>query len=61
MNNKTFLAIAFLLAGTLLSGTSTMAMAPAYAGGDDDDDDHDKYDKGETEINKKLKMIQQVQ
>jgi hypothetical protein len=43
MNNKTFLAIAFLLAGTLLSGT--MAMAPVYAGGDDDDDDHEKYDK----------------
>jgi hypothetical protein len=38
MNNKTFLAIAFLLAGTLLSGT--MAMAPVYAGGDDE-----KYDK----------------
>jgi hypothetical protein len=38
MNNKTFLAIACLLAGTLLSGTSTMAMVPAYAGGDDDDD-----------------------
>jgi hypothetical protein len=38
MNNKTFLAIACLLAGTLLSGTSTMAMVPAYAGGDYDDD-----------------------
>jgi hypothetical protein len=36
MNNKTILAIAFLLAGTLLTGTT--AMAPAYAGGDDDDD-----------------------
>ena len=47
MNNKTILAITFLLAGTLF--TSTMAMAPAYAGGDDDDDDHkdgDRYDKG---------------
>jgi hypothetical protein len=43
MNNKTILTIAFLLAGTLLSGT--MAMAPVYAGGDDDDDDHEKYDK----------------
>jgi hypothetical protein len=44
MNNKTTLAIAFLLAGTLFTGT--MAMAPVYAGGDDDDgDDHKKYDK----------------
>src|ERR671910_382999 len=32
MNNKTTLAIAFLLAGTLFTGT--MAMAPVYAGGD---------------------------
>ena len=32
MNNKTTLAIAFLLAGTLFIGT--MAMAPVYAGGD---------------------------
>ncbi len=41
MNNKTILAIAFLLAGTLLSGT--MAKAPVYAGGDDDE--YKKYDK----------------
>jgi hypothetical protein len=41
MNNKTILTIAFLLAGTLLSGT--MAMAPVYAGGDDDE--YKKYDK----------------
>jgi hypothetical protein len=41
MNNKTNLAIAFLLAGTLL--TSVTAMAPVFA--EDDDDDHDKYDK----------------
>jgi hypothetical protein len=41
MNNKTILAIAFLLGGTLLTGT--MAMAPVYAGGDDDD--HKRYDK----------------
>jgi hypothetical protein len=38
MNSKTTLAIAFLLAGTLLTGT--MAMAPAYAGGDDDKRDY---------------------
>jgi hypothetical protein len=49
MNNKTILAITFLLAGTLF--TSTMAMAPAYAERDDDDKDYDKddnkrYDKG---------------
>ena len=43
MNNKTFLAIAFLLAGTLLT-TATTAMVPAYAGGDDDD--HDKRGDG---------------
>jgi hypothetical protein len=35
MNNKTTLAIAFLLAGTLFTGT--MAMAPVYAGGDGKD------------------------
>ena len=46
MNNNTILAIAFLLAGTLLSGLSTMAMAPAYAGGDDD------YDKKDGDGNK---------
>jgi hypothetical protein len=34
MNNKIILATIFLLAGTLF--TSTMAMTPAYAGGDDD-------------------------
>ena len=35
MNNNTILAIAFLLAGTLL--TATVAMVPAaYAGGDGD-------------------------
>jgi hypothetical protein len=33
MNNNTILAIAFLLAGTLLTAATT-AMAPAYAGGD---------------------------
>jgi hypothetical protein len=38
LNNNTILAIAFLLAGTLL--TATTVMVPAYAGGDDDDDDH---------------------
>ena len=43
MNNKTFLAIAFLLAGTLLTAVTT-AMVPAYAGGDDDD--HDKRGDG---------------
>ena len=36
MNNNTILAIAFLLAGTLL--TATVAMVPAaYAGGEDRD------------------------
>ena len=40
MNNKTILGIAFLLAGTLFTGT--MAMAPVYAGGDD----HDKGGDG---------------
>ena len=47
MNNKTTLAIAFLLAGTLLSGT--MAMAPVFAENDDDDKRHDndkRHDKG---------------
>jgi hypothetical protein len=47
MNNKTNLAIAFLLAGTLLSGTT--AMAPVFAENDDDDKRHDndkKHDKG---------------
>src|SRR5919112_778512 len=38
MNNKTTLAIAFILAGTLFTGT--MAMAPVYAGGDDDKRDY---------------------
>jgi hypothetical protein len=46
MNNKTILAITFLLAGTLLTGTSTMAMAPAaYAEEDEHDDDNKRYDK----------------
>src|SRR5918998_1961956 len=47
MNNNTFLGIAFLFAGTLLTGAT--AMAPVYAEGDDDkryDDDNKKYDKG---------------
>ena len=47
MNNKTNLAIAFLLAGTLLTGTT--AIAPAFAENDDDDKRHDndkRYDKG---------------
>jgi hypothetical protein len=47
MNNKTNLAIAFLLAGTLLSGTT--AMAPVFAENDDDDKRHDndkRHDKG---------------
>ena len=47
MNNKTILGIAFLLAGTLLTGAT--AMAPVYAGGDHDkgyDDDNKRYDKG---------------
>ena len=34
--NNTILAIALLLAGTLLTGAT--AMTQAYAGGDDDDD-----------------------
>jgi hypothetical protein len=41
MNNKTILAIVFLLAGTLLSSTSTMAMAPVFAEDDDYDKRHD--------------------
>jgi hypothetical protein len=49
MNNKTILGIAFLFAGTLLTGATT-AMAPVYAEGDDDDhekyDDNKRYDKG---------------
>ena len=46
MNNKTTLAIAFLLAGTLFTGT--MAMAPAYAGGDHDKRDYkDGYRDGD--------------
>ena len=46
MNNKTILAIAFLLAGTLFTGT--MAMAPAYAGGDHDKRDYkDGYKDGD--------------
>jgi hypothetical protein len=45
MNNKTFLAIAFLLAGTLLTAATT-AMAPAYAGGDDYGDGKDDYGDG---------------
>ena len=47
MNSKTTLAIAFLLAGTLLSGTT--AMAPVFAENDDDDKRHDndkRHDKG---------------
>ena len=47
MNNKTILTIAFLLAGTLLSGT--MAMAPVYAGGDDDDDHNGDGNKQKVE------------
>src|ERR687896_2453281 len=37
MNNKTFLAIAFLLAGTLLTA-ATMSIVPALAERDQDDD-----------------------
>src|ERR687896_32816 len=37
MNNKTFLAIAFLLAGTLLTA-ATMSIVPALAERDHDDD-----------------------
>jgi hypothetical protein len=47
MNNKTNLAIAFLLAGTLLTGTTVMTQA--YAEEDHDDeryDDDKRYDKG---------------
>ena len=47
MNNKTILAITFLLAGTLLSGT--MAMVPAFAGGDDDDDHNGDGNKQKVE------------
>src|SRR5918992_2836339 len=46
MNNKTILAIALLLAGTLFTATSTMTMAPAYAGGDDDRKGGDDKRKG---------------
>ena len=47
MNNNTILAIAFLLAGTLL--TATVAMAPAaYAGGDDHD--HDSGDGNKQKV-----------
>ena len=42
MNNKTTLAIAFLLAGTLFTGT--MAMAPVYAGGDSKDGNKQKVE-----------------
>ena len=42
MNNNTILAIAFLIAGTLLTTTAVTTMVPAaYAGGDDDDDNGD--------------------
>ena len=47
MNNKTNLAIAFLLAGTLLTGTT--AMAPVFAEDDDGEkryDENKRYDKG---------------
>jgi hypothetical protein len=37
MNNKTVLAIAFLIAGALLTSTAIATIVPAaYAGGDDD-------------------------
>ena len=44
MNNNTILAIAFLMAGTLLTSAVTMVPA-AYAEGDDDDDRHDGKDR----------------
>ena len=47
MNNNVILAITFLLAGTLLSGT--MAMAPAFAGGDDDEDHNGDGNKQKVE------------
>jgi hypothetical protein len=48
MNNNTILAIAFLLAGTLL--TATMTMAPAYAGGEDNDNDNDNGDGNKQKV-----------
>ena len=48
MNNNTILAIAFLLAGTLL--TATVAMVPAaYAGGEDNDSGDGNKQKVEDE------------
>ena len=48
MNNNTILAIAFLLAGTLL--TATVAMVPAaYAGGEDHDSGDGNKQKVEDE------------
>ena len=48
MNNNTILAIAFLLAGTLL--TATIAMVPAaYAGGEDHDSGDGNKQKVEDE------------
>ena len=41
MNNNTILAIAFLIAGTLLTSAVITMVPVAYAGGDDDDDNGD--------------------